>query len=75
MNEADNRKKYLKIGEPISRFELSNTAEGKSPKTVLWYSEMLSAFIKYLKVKRLRQDLNTKEDISILGTDNPIGED
>jgi len=57
MSEADNRKKYLKIGELISRFELSNTAEGKSPKTVLWYSEMLSVFIKYLKVKRLRQDL------------------
>ena len=56
MSAADNRKKYLKIGELISRFELNNIAEGKSPKTVLWYSEMLSAFIKYLKANDLCQD-------------------
>jgi site-specific recombinase XerD len=59
MNAADSRKKYLKIGELIGRFELSNTAEGKSPKTVLWYSEMLSAFLKYMKTKRMSQDLSS----------------
>ncbi len=34
----------------ISRYQVSNQAEGKSPKTVSWYTEMLQAFSSYLSV-------------------------
>lgn len=37
------------IPELIKRFELSNRAEGKSPRTVTWYSEMLQTFCRYLQ--------------------------
>ena len=33
----------------ISHFAHSNQAEGKSPKTVSWYSEMLIAFVRFLR--------------------------
>jgi len=33
----------------ISHFAQSNKAEGKSPKTVSWYNEMLFDFVKFLR--------------------------
>jgi len=33
----------------ISRYELSNKAAVKSPKTILWYNEMLGAFTLFLE--------------------------
>lgn len=38
-------------------YEVSNQAEGKSSKTVRWYSEMLSAFTRYMQVKLNTCDL------------------
>ena len=32
-------------------FAQSNKAEGKSPKTVSWYSEMLNDFVKFLRMR------------------------
>lgn len=37
----------LDLNKLISHFAQSNKAEGKSPKTVSWYSEMLSDFVKF----------------------------
>ena len=34
--------------ELIKLFAVSNTVEGKSPRTISWYTDMLSAFIRYL---------------------------
>ena len=39
----------LDLRKLILHFEQSNKADGKSPKTVSWYSEMLSSFVKFLK--------------------------
>lgn len=39
----------LDLAKLILHFAQSNKAEGKSSKTVAWYSEMLSAFINFLK--------------------------
>jgi integrase/recombinase XerC/integrase/recombinase XerD len=39
--------------ELIAYFELCNNSEGKSPKTVSWYTEILSLFHKYLKERQL----------------------
>ena len=38
----------LELKKLITHFNQSNKAEGKSPKTVTWYAEMLGAFIKFL---------------------------
>jgi len=59
--------KALTIDKLISRYDLSNQAEGKSPKTVAWYTEMLTAFSGFLKVKHhchnlLAFDINNVRD-------------
>ena len=39
----------LTINEVISRYEISNQAEGKSQRTIVWYTELLTAFSNYMK--------------------------
>ena len=39
---------HLELGKLILHFEQSNKAEGKSPKTVNWYTEMLGGFTKFI---------------------------
>ncbi|MFC2009518.1 tyrosine-type recombinase/integrase [Chloroflexota bacterium] len=39
----------LDLVKLISHFAQSNKAEGKSPKTISWYSEMLFDFVKFLR--------------------------
>ena len=48
----------LSIGELITRYELSNRAEGKSPKTVKWYDDMLKAFSHLIKIKQIGNDIS-----------------
>ncbi len=45
----------------ISLYELSNQAEGKSPKTVSWYTEMLQAFSRYLSANHHACDVTAFE--------------
>jgi site-specific recombinase XerD len=45
--------KTYKLPELISYFELCNRAEGKSPKTITWYSENLARFSRYLQSRHL----------------------
>jgi len=46
------------IDELVGRYELSNIAEGKSPKTIAWYRDMLTLFSVYLKTKQYPSDLS-----------------
>jgi hypothetical protein len=39
----------LDLAKLISHYAQSNKAEGKSPKTVAWYSEMLFGFVGFLR--------------------------
>ena len=39
---------HLELGKLILHFEQSNKAEGKSSKTIVWYTEMLDSFTKFL---------------------------
>ena len=39
----------LDLRKLVSHFGQSNKADGKSPKTIAWYGEMLHDFIKYLE--------------------------
>ena len=43
------RNKAPKLDTLIDRYRLSNTADGKSPKTIEWYDAMLHAYSKYVK--------------------------
>ena len=45
----DVKMKGLNLEKLITHFAHSNRSEGKSPKTVFWYSDMLLDFVKYLK--------------------------
>ena len=47
------------IEELISRFELCNLAEGKSPRTIRWYSDILFSFLRYLKRDRQSDDITS----------------
>lgn len=51
--------KIVAIGDLIMRYELSNRADGKSLKTITWYTELLKSFSNYLKWKQLPDDLAT----------------
>jgi len=49
----------LTIGELADRYRLSNVAEGKSPKTVKWYDEILRSFGAYNKAKLQCYDISS----------------
>ncbi|MFC1847168.1 tyrosine-type recombinase/integrase, partial [Chloroflexota bacterium] len=49
----------LAIKELIGHFELCNDAEGKSSNTVRWYSEILTAYCKYLKLHQKPLDITS----------------
>jgi len=44
------------IDELVGRYELSNVAEGKSPKTTAWYRDMLTLFSRFLKTRQYPSD-------------------
>ena len=48
----------LTINELISRYEISNQAEGKSPRTIAWYTEILLSFSDYMKKELQCHDLS-----------------
>ncbi|MFC1909423.1 tyrosine-type recombinase/integrase [Chloroflexota bacterium] len=46
------------IQKLIKRYELANRAEGKSPRTIPWYTEMLMSYSRYMKVELQCHDLS-----------------
>lgn len=46
------------FNEVISRYETSNQAEGKSQRTIVWYTELLTAFSNYMKKELQCHDLS-----------------
>lgn len=48
----------LGLRELIAWYQISNQAEGKSPRTIDWYTEMLMAFLRYMKVELQCYDLS-----------------
>ena len=47
----------LTINEVIRRYETSNQAEGKSPRTIAWYTEILMSFSNYMEKELQCHDL------------------
>jgi len=48
----------IAIDKLVSRYALSNQADGKSPRTIAWYSDMLRSFSSYIKVKQHCDDIS-----------------
>ncbi len=48
----------VKLDKLIIHFSQSNKAEGKSPKSISWYSEMLDCFIKFLEYRNCQAVLS-----------------
>jgi site-specific recombinase XerD len=59
------QEKAYNLPELINYYELCNRAEGKSLKTITWYSSNLNRFHRYLKARHL-PDLVGKLDIKLL---------
>ena len=55
----DTKEKAHKLFELIEYYEVCNRAEGKSTKTISWYSANLKSFRNYLKYRHLPDSLDT----------------
>ena len=53
-----NQETVKKLSECIDYYEVCNRAEGKSPKTITWYSANLRHFRSYLKNRHLPDSLD-----------------
>jgi integrase/recombinase XerC/integrase/recombinase XerD len=53
-----NQETVKKLSEFIDYYEICNRAEGKSPKTISWYSANLKSFRNYLKNRHLSDSLD-----------------
>lgn len=49
IEKATKYRRAITIDGLITRFEMSNVVDGKSPRTVRWYSDILKFFSRYLK--------------------------
>ncbi len=56
--QANTQEKTHKLFELIEYYEVCNKAEGKSPKTISWYSANLKSFHNYLKNRHLPYSLD-----------------
>ena len=53
------RARPLTIDELVARYTVSNQADGKSPKTIAWYADILTQFLRYLKANGYQCTLST----------------
>jgi site-specific recombinase XerD len=57
MATADTSKKQTSLTHLVNQYQLSNEVEGKSGRTIRWYSDILLAFNKWAKTKYCRDDI------------------
>jgi len=65
LTHINNRETVKKLSECIDYYEVCNRAEGKSPKTISWYSANLRHFRSYLKSRHLPDSIDSI-DIKLL---------
>ena len=53
------RAKAVTIDELVARYAVSNQADGKSTKTIAWYTDILTQFLRYLKANGYQCTLST----------------
>lgn len=54
-----NKRLILSLGDLIHRYELSNIADGKSPKTIIWYNYILHSLVKYLTSRGYKNGISS----------------
>jgi hypothetical protein len=55
----------IELSVLIQHFEVHNRTEGKSPRTVGWYNEVLGLFLKWLKEKRMPTNLGAIGEMEV----------
>ncbi len=60
---VNTKEKAHKLFALIEYYEICNRAEGKSPKTISWYSANLKSFRNYLKNRHLPDSLDNLDNI------------
>jgi site-specific recombinase XerD len=65
MSNIKNQEKQYNLPALINYYELCNRAEGKSPKTIIWYSANLKRFYSYLKDRHIHDSIENI-DIKLL---------
>ncbi|MDP2744535.1 MAG: tyrosine-type recombinase/integrase [Dehalococcoidia bacterium] len=58
MSTQEARRPAKKLGELVEYYEQCNRAEGRSPKTISWYSANLKRFHRYLKSRHLPDSID-----------------
>lgn len=58
MPKKINKENGRKISECITYYEICNKAEGKSPKTIDWYTAILNMFLHYLHDRHLPNSID-----------------
>ena len=56
--QLSTKEKAHRLFELIKYYEVCNKAEGKSPKTISWYSANLKSFSNYVKSRHLPDSLD-----------------
>ena len=65
-NHTGNQEKAKKLSELADYYEVCNRAEGKSPKTISWYSANLRHFHCYLKARHLPDSIDKIDTKALL---------
>jgi site-specific recombinase XerD len=58
MSIQTNKRTAYKLAELMDYYEVCNRAEGKSPKTISWYSANLRYFHSYLKSRHISDEID-----------------
>ncbi len=56
----------------IGHYEVHNRTEGKSPRTVQWYNEVLSMIYGWLEAQGMSTILNTIGEMDLMGSILPV---
>jgi site-specific recombinase XerD len=65
INQTSSQNKTYSLHELIEYYEVCNRSEGKSPKTISWYTANLKSFLHYLKSRHLPDSIDNI-DIKLL---------
>lgn len=63
---SDVRKNNIELKDLVNYYETFNRSEGKSPKTVKWYREVLDRFVGWLELQEKSTKLGSIDQIDVI---------
>lgn len=60
-------KRKIGLDQLIQHFEIFNRSEGKSPKTVKWYSDVLNLFLRWLESEGMSKEIGAVGETEVRG--------